>query len=444
MIFDEDKERAVLGALMIHTSPDRYLAQLGEDDFTFEYGKVLLAAMKRLAVKRVPFDLRVTVQEAWHDTRAESMHDSLPGIALDCVRRAPTTVFLDSYIPDLLALTRRRRAKALADKLGAAAVDMGEDIQECLADAQEELRHISAAQGRWVDMPDMLGAYMDRLEKTAKGEAVYLPTGIADLDRAIDGFFPGEVTVLAARPAVGKSAMGAYIASRLARLGKRVAVCSLEMQPEQYLTRLIASETGVDSHKLRTGKGLTDKDWEAVGAAGGEMCGWNLPFTFSVRTIEDLEAEVLGRIDTHGLDLLVVDYMQLLWTKRKTANTTERLGAVSNGIKALAMRAKLPILALAQITRPPERGKLCMPTLDMLRGCGEIEQDADSVLFLHRPDSADDKDVDPRHKGAVEQMLKYGEAQYIVLNVAKNRNARTCQFGLRFDPKRMTYTCMPS
>jgi replicative DNA helicase len=213
------------------------------------------------------------------------------------------------------------------------------------------------------------------------------------------------------------------------------------MSPIQYLKRLMAAYSGVEGKKLRTGQGITTDEWERLGDACSELAGWNMPFTFSVRTIEELAAEARRRKDTKGLDLLIVDYMQLLKVQRPVESDFVRVSTVSHEIKRLALDLDIPILALAQVTRPESKGKLTMPTLDTLRGSGDIEQDADNVLFLHRPENPADDSINPKHASVAEACMRGNQNQYVVLNIAKQRNGTNRMIDMIFDPAHMVYRC---
>ena len=438
MIIDEQAEKSLIGSLMQHPEPVPYLLSLTEDDMVFEDDKIILTTMQRLAAKREPFDKQVIIGEVTRDPRYST--STLQAI-LESIRLSPTTVLTDSYFKRVKELSNRRTLQSIAQSLANKAQDMGAEVETTVSEVMDELRRIGGTQDKWRDMAVMAMAAYEDVERLSKGEVNYLPTGIAVLDKAISGLFPGEVTVLGARPAVGKSAMASYIGARLASQGKAVGICSLEMSPIQYLKRLMAAYSGVEGKKLRTGQGITTDEWERLGDACSELAGWNMPFTFSVKTIEELAAEARRRKDSKGLDLLIVDYMQLLKVQRPVESDFVRVSTVSHEIKRLALDLDIPILALAQVTRPESKGKLTMPTLDTLRGSGDIEQDADNVLFLHRPESPADDSINPKHASVAEACMREKQNQYVVLNIAKQRNGTNRMIDMIFDPAHMTYRC---
>lgn len=439
MIFDENAEKTLLGALLMHDNPAAYLLGLTEDDMTFEAHKVILAAMQRISARREPFDAGTVCQEAQKDSRSSPI--DVNSVLLDCARHAPSAVVAESYYRRVKDIGNRRRVQNIAQQMSLQAQDMTQEADVTISEALEGLRRISGGKDCWRSMATLAAEAFDDIERLSRGDTTYLPTGIPDLDRAITGLFPGEVTVLGARPAVGKSALAAFVGMSLASKGKRVGVCSLEMPPLQYLKRLMAAFSGVDGVKLRTGKNLGADDWERLGEAVNAFSGYDMPFTFSVRTVEDLAAESRRRMDQNGLDLLIVDYMQLLRVKRPVESDFVRVSVVSHDIKQLALDLDIPILALAQVTRPESKGLLKMPTLDTLRGSGDIEQDADNVLFLHRPQNDSDESINQRHLSIAKACMDGNGNQYIVCNVAKQRNGTNRMFDMIFDPAHMTYRC---
>lgn len=436
MIYDQTIERSVIGGLLQTGEPRKWLPGLTERDFTVPEYKAIFAAMKKATARREPYDAPSIGRAI-----AEEFPTTGQAALLEALRYSPSTVMLPQDIKALRKITTRRDMERIAEALSIAANDQQRDTDAIKAAAMDSLRKLTSGNDGWVEMTDLVMSTIDEIETASQGKITYLNTGVPDLDAVLGGLFPGEMTVLGARPAVGKSALAAYMAMHIAGAGKKVGICSLEMTPSQYLRRLIAARSGVEGRKLRTGKGLQADDWSNIMEAGNELANLNMPFTFSVRTVETLRAEAERRKDERGLDLLVVDYLQLLKTAQKTDSEFVRITTVSHELKAMALDLKIPVLALAQVSRPQQKGRLEMPTMDCLRGSGDIEQDADSIVFLHRPETMDDPAVPEGHRGIAEMAIRYGN-QYIALQVAKNRNDSLGRIGLIFDPSHMTYQCI--
>lgn len=437
MIYDKELEQSVIGGLLQTSEPLKLLALLTVEDFATPEYRSMFTAMQLAASRREPYDAASIARQAQKDLPGLD----LASVALEAVRRCPSAVMTGQNAKALRDVSTRRRMQQIAEELAAAANDNTADAESTSAEAVDRLRKLSTGHGSWVEMQQLVLDTISDIETAAKGDVAYLTTGVPDLDAAMGGLFPGEMTVLGARPAVGKSALAAFMAMHIAAAGKKVGVCSLEMTPGQYIKRLIAARSGVEGRRLRTGKGITEGDWVHIWDAGNELSQLNMPFAFFIRTVEALRAEAERRKDEHGLDLLVVDYMQLLKTTQRADSDFARITTVSHELKAMALDLRIPVLALAQVSRPEQKGRLRMPTMDCLRGSGDIEQDADSILFLHRPETLDDPSIPPEDKGVAETAMKYGN-QYIALRVAKNRSDGLAEFGMIFDPSHMTYKCI--
>jgi replicative DNA helicase len=255
------------------------------------------------------------------------------------------------------------------------------------------------------------------------------------LDKITSGFHRGELSIIGARPAVGKSALGMHIALATAAQGYRVGVVSREMTDVQYGARILGSRAEIEPGKMRTGQ-LDPYDWTQLSEAMQHYSDMSVSFMFSARDIEDLRMEVQRKIDGEGLDMLVIDYLQLLQTRRRFEKDYLRVGYISKAIKDMTTDFNIPIIALAQVGRSSAR---TMPNLSELRGSGDIEQDADNVIFMHRPEDASDDSILSGDGGMI-AALEAENKQYIVLEIAKQRQGQTGRTAVVFDPARMKYT----
>lgn len=438
ILFGADTEKTMIGSFLQDSTCCKALLELSVDDFYFPQNREIFDAMRSLHLADTPVDVMTVSDEL-------SRRGTLDGVGgasymLQAFRFVPTTANFGTYKDMLLTYSKRRKIVAAAKEMEQAVVAL-DDVDTVIENSLDKLRAIGKSSNGWISLGSIAAKAYEDIERLASGEVTHLKSGLPDLDRRIGGFYDGELTILAARPAVGKSALGATIGYNLALKGKRVGVCSLEMSPTQYIKRLLSSHAMVSGRKLRIGKGITPEEWVKLSDACGEMQKVRMPFTFSVSTIEELRAHAQHMKDTDGLDMLIVDYMQLLQTKKPCESDYVRISTVSHALKRLALDLQIPILALAQVSRPQVKGAQKMPTLDCMRGSGDIEQDADCVIFLHPTESADDKDVDPMDRERVRDVLKRG-AQYIILNVAKNRNGECGMFGMTFEPEYMLYACL--
>ena len=222
------------------------------------------------------------------------------------------------------------------------------------------------------------------------GGVVGVPSGIAELDAETGGFRNSDLTVIAGRPGMGKSAMLNTIAMNAAKSGRRVGIISLEMSSQQLVMRMVSAEAKVDSRLINSGR-LTDSDWQKLQGAAERIN--NLPIwiddTAGLNILE-LRARARRLKATNKIDMLLVDYLQLMSATDKGGNREQQVADISRGLKALAKDMGIPVIALAQLSRAVEtRGGSKRPTLSDLRESGAIEQDSDNVYFLYRPEYYD-------------------------------------------------------
>jgi replicative DNA helicase len=212
---------------------------------------------------------------------------------------------------------------------------------------------------------------------------VRLYTGFIDLDTCIAGLHREELTILAGRPGTGKTAFALQIAINLAQKGNKIAFFSREMSNTQIATRMLANQSEVDGHKLRFVNTLTPEDLKKLRKAKKEIAGLPIYLDDETRTIEEIRALCRELQSKGNLDVMFVDYLQLLETVKQTNNREQEVGKISRSLKLISKEFKIPVIALSQLNRASEQKN--QPTLSDLRESGAIEQDADNVIFLHVP-----------------------------------------------------------
>ena len=237
-------------------------------------------------------------------------------------------------------------------------------------------------------MKEIVHANFERLEKIFReGKSITgASTGYGELDKLTSGLQPSELIILAARPSQGKTALALNFAENIGvRAGLPVAIFSLEMSKESLLQRLVASVAQIDAHKFRTGH-LGREDWRRMTEALGQIASaplW-IDDASSLTVVEiGAKARRLKR-EKGGLALLIVDYLQLISARGRFSNRNEEVSSITRGLKGLAKELQVPVLVLSQLTRAPERDER-RPQLADLRESGAIEQDADVVMFIYRP-----------------------------------------------------------
>lgn len=257
-------------------------------------------------------------------------------------------------------------------------------------------------------------------------------TGIADLDAAMGGLHPDEVTILAARPAVGKTALALQIILNFARKGNKVILFSREMSQTRIAKRLISNQGNVDGQKIRTGK-FREKDWERIMQASGELSSMELYINDQAGTVSEIRAVCREKQQKGGLDLIVIDYLQLLRNNNRHDTREREVAEMSRAIKEMNLEMKIPVILLSQLSRSAANKR---PTLDTLRESGAIEQDADNVILLHKP-TADELNSQAE-KDMYEEITSNGN-EYIEVIIAKQRDGRTGMFAMQYVPKYLQF-----
>ena len=427
-----EAERSVIGALVFDSRVLDQARRLTEEDFTVREYRSAFREIQRLLEEKKPVDL-VTVGERLGD------ENGVITAVVDAGSQTPVTFNAASYVDLVLDASLRRTAGQIGADLYRVMGDRMADAQGAIAQARAMLADVGTKNAaEWVSSTDIAARTLYDLEARVRGDVRPVRSGIDDLDRLTGGFFPGELTIIGAKPGAGKSVFGMMTAINAARAGFTGGVCSLEMVDTQYGQRLLSSVSGVDGMKIRKAEGITGEDWELITKAALELSNLPAGFLFAARYIEDLALAVQGKIDRGGMDILVVDYLQLLKTRKKTENERLSVAAVSWALKCLAVYCRITVIAMAQLRRPGQGEANRMPTMRDLRESGNLEADADNVILLHEPETREDPYVYSGDKEAFDQMRKEGN-RYIAMKVEKQRQGSTGLVSVLFQPRQMRY-----
>ncbi|MDL2292265.1 replicative DNA helicase [Acholeplasma sp. OttesenSCG-928-E16] len=416
-------ESAILGIILIEPNKlPAIMDRVFDDDFYSQRNTAIYKAMKDLYKDNLQIDY-TSIIEKLNDMNLSKHADLDYIIALgDSV---PTAAHLDTYIGLVKDAALKRQVIEVASDI----LERGytEDISadDFLTLAEEEV--FALAQKRktsgFKEIADVVRDVKERTEfhQNNKNEVIGLETGFHNLDRITLGFQREELIILAARPAMGKSAFAMNVAINVAKRNNSqfnkknkatVAIFSLEMSNEQLAARMLSAEADVNNKKIRNGS-LEPKEWVQVNAATESLAKLNIVFDDSAAvTVSDIRAKCRQLAQSEGLDFVVIDYLQLIKGNDRIGNRQEEVANISRGLKQMARELKIPILALAQLSRAVEQRKenKNRPTLADLRESGSIEQDADIVMFLYREDYyAAKKPEEPIVTSVTE------------LNIAKNR-----------------------
>ena len=383
-----EAEEAVLGGLLIDSDAIiRVSTVLKPEDFYREKNGWIFGAALALHERHEPIDFLTVCDELERKGQLDEVGG--PAFLTGLINVVPTSIHIEHYATIVQRAAIRRRLIEAAGQIAALAYREEDDVDEVVDRAEQVVFAVSSARlsRSVVPLRSAVSDYYDRVEylNKHKGQMIGLPTGFARLDEILGGMQRSDMLVLAARPSMGKTSLALNIAHTAAKkFGQRVLVFSLEMASEQVVERLTSAEAGIDSQRLRRGE-IADDEWSRFITTTSSLSelAFFIDDTPAISVLEmrtkarRLHAEV-------GLDLIVVDYLQLMRGEGRHENRQQEVSAISRGIKALARELNIPILALSQLSRGVEARSDKRPILSDLRESGSIEQDADVVLFIYR------------------------------------------------------------
>ena len=381
-----EAEEAVLGSLLI--DPDALFevsSFLRADAFYRAQNRWIYESMLALSENRVPLDVVTLIEELRRRERLEEIGGESTVISL--LNAVPTSINVEAYGKMVEAASIRRKLLLAAGSIAKLAYNEAEDINVVLDRSEHTLFSISEQRTTRDLQPvrEIAGAYLERMEllRERGDEFIGIPTGFTDLDKMLSGLNKSDLIIVAARPGMGKTALEISIALNAARrYDKRVAMFNLEMSGEQLLQRMIAAETRIDSQLLRRGE-LADHEWAIFLEALGRLSETRI-YIDDTPSISPMQLRTKCRrlYAEHGLDLVMIDYLQLMQAEHPTSNRVQEVSEISRELKGLARELDVPVIAAAQLSRAVESRQNKRPQLSDLRDSGSIEQDADVVLSL--------------------------------------------------------------
>jgi len=383
-----EAEQAVLGALLI--DPDaivKVVPILHVEDFYLEKHAWIFEAIFALHERREPIDFLTVVAELERRGKLSDVGGAAYITAL--INAVPTAIHIEHYARLVERLSTQRRLISAASTIAEIAYDSTEEIDAMIDHAEETI--FSVAQRRMsrdmVSMRLAVDQFMDHLDYVQRhqGELLGVPTGFVDLDKLLGGFQPSDLIIVAGRPGSGKTSFALSIMqTAAAKFKKRVALFSLEMSAEQLVQRLVASMGEIDSQSLRLGK-ISDEDYSKLVRATGDLSEMSI-FIDDSATITPIEIRAKARRlqSEFGIDLIIIDYMQLMTIRGRVENRVQEISQISRQLKELARELRVPVVALSQLSRAVEARDEHRPQLADLRESGSIEQDADVVIFILR------------------------------------------------------------
>jgi replicative DNA helicase len=385
-----EAEEAVLGAVLINPEAYYDVAQfLQFDDFYVHRHKWIWQAFSRLHEKRVPVDFLTVTEEL--DQMGQLAEIGGPAYITSLISNVPTSLHAEAYGKIVEETAIRRRMLAAANDIAKLAYQENNSVESVMDEAEKAIFGVSERRMTrdLQSIQQVLSDYYDRIEMLAgRGEEIYgVPTGFIDLDRLLAGLQPSDFIIIAGRPGMGKTSFMLSVVKNAAQAYKKhVAIFSLEMSNEQLVQRLLSQETGIDSQRLRTGK-LEDNEWPVFTHAIEVLNDTHI-FLDDTPALTPLQLRTKARRLhlEYQLDLIVVDYLQLMTTGARTENRVQEVSNISRNLKVLARELNVPVLAAAQLSRAVEQRADKEPQLYDLRESGSLEQDSDIVMFIHRPE----------------------------------------------------------
>lgn len=419
----KEAEQSLLGALLIDKDSITVVAPLvTPGQFYEEAHRLVFEAILELYEEREPIDL-VTLSDKLKARKALKRVGGTAYLA-ELAERVPTAANAVAYAKIIKDAATKRELIGIASQMAEEAFDEGKSASQVLDKGEQAIfslsqRHLTR---NFVPIKEALAESFDRLDELQKraGGLRGVPTGFADLDDCLAGFQASNLLILAARPGVGKTALALNMAQYVAVKEKiPVGFFSLEMSSEELVDRLLVAQADIDAWRLKTGK-LKEDDFVKLSDAMGELAEAPL-FIDDSPGISVLEMRTKARRlqVEQGVQLLVVDYLQLAVSTRQYDNRVQEVSEISQSLKNLARELKIPVIAISQLSRAVEARGTKEPQLADLRESGAIEQDSDVVMFLYRRDEED--------------------LENVALKIAKHRNGPLKTISLRFRGDRIRF-----
>jgi len=384
-----DAEKSLLGTVLVNNENYyRIIEALRPEDLYLDAHRIILRHMISLVERSAPIDL-VTLQE---ELLRSSQLEGAGGMAYlaSLLDGIPHLINVEPYIEIIREKSLFRQMVNAMNKIMGECFDQAAPAEEVLDRAEKTLFDLSERRMKagFVSVRDLEASTTRLLEKLYNEREMItgVATGFVDLDRMTSGLQRSDLVILAARPSMGKTALCLNIAQHVAlKNGGKVGIFSLEMSKEQLLMRFLCAESMVDAHKVRTGYIGRDDFMKLIESLGAVTRAPIFIDDSSSLTIMEMRAKCRRLKAEHGLDMIIVDYLQLMSGYGKVENRVQEISGISRGLKALAKELEVPVIALSQLSRAPEqRQGDHRPQLSDLRESGSIEQDADVVMFIYR------------------------------------------------------------
>lgn len=423
-----EAEMSVLGCCFLNKNAlTKVCEEIYADMFYSEQNKKIFEAIKACYDERIPVDV-TTIKEELDKKKNLNSIGGLEYIS-EIIDSVATAANLDYYIKIVKDKAVVRNLIETATDIVTNAYEDEEDVTGLLDEAEKKILNVVKERqtSDFIHIKDAIARAQEQLELLSnnKNELTGLPTGFYDLDKATAGLHAGELIIIAARPGMGKTAFALNIATNAAQHTKKaIAIFNLEMPAEQLVNRMRSAVGQVDSHKIQTGR-LQHEDWKRINEANSQLAETNIQIVDDAGiTASEIKAKCRTLANKEeGLGLVIIDYLQLVTSGgRRPESRQQEVSDISRAFKTMAMELKVPVIALAQLSRNAEKRENNQPMLADLRESGSIEQDADMVLFINRKDYYKAKEELDKEKNVPVDII-----------IAKHRKGSTGKFQLLFE-----------
>lgn len=418
--YDIIAEQNVLGSMLLDQETIiEVIEKLKPNDFYRKDNREIYTAMLELYNQNKPIELTILAEQL----KLNGVLESIGGIEyLASLTEAPTTAYIKHYVKIVLDKSVLRNLIKVSNETIKLCKSENVDIEKISETVEQKIYETlqERESGSTSNIKETLKMTLDNLQERCnnQGKLSGISTGFYDLDYVTSGLNEGNMIIVGARPAMGKSAFALNIAQHVAQKeGIPVAIFTLEMSEEEVASRLISAEAEVDSKKIKNGT-LSDEDWLKIGKASGEIAKAKIYIDDNpILTATTLRAKCKKLKVEKNIGLVVIDYLQLMSGGDRSESRQQDVSNISRSLKVLAKELKIPVIALSQLNRAASKRDDHIPNLSDIRESGSIEQDADIVLFLHREEYYDNN----TEKKNIAQVI-----------VAKNRAGETGEIELAF------------
>jgi len=404
-----EAERSVLGAILLHNDAFNLAAEvIDAADFFRDAHRRIFDKMVKLVERGDAIDLVTLKEELGRSGDLEEVGG--PAYITALVDGVPRSTNVEHYAKIIKEKATLRSLIFSANKIVATAYEAEEDADVILDQAEHAIFAIADDKVRdgFVSMKHLAQSSLDTIEKlhSRKELITGVPSGFTDLDEMMSGLQPSDLIIVAARPSMGKTSLVLNIAQHVGtKTDMTVGLFSLEMSKEQLFLRMLTAEARIDAHRLRGGF-LGERDWGKLSQAIGTLSEAKIFIDDSPAIgVLEMRAKCRRLSAEHGLDLVIIDYIQLMQGRGRFENRTLEVASISRSLKGLAKELNVPIVVLSQLSRAPESRSDHRPQLSDLRESGALEQDADVVIFIYREEQYADKDAPVDAQGTAELII---------------------------------------